>query len=112
MKLLESVWIMSYHAFDIPIFFPCDTLPYPQAHENLGTAYMLLGDHNKSIVLLEKAVQERKHFNQQAALALPLARLSAAYCFQGSKESIAKSEEIAKEALKQRDTIPWAGMTI
>lgn len=72
---------------------------------------MLLGDHNKSIVLLEKAVQERKHCNQHAALALPLARLSAAYYFQGSEESIAKSEEIAKEALKQRDTIPWAGMT-
>ena len=70
---------------------------------------MEIGDYEKSIEILQWIIKEKQGCQQQhTALAIPLAKLSVAYYYNGDWE---KSAEVAKESLKQEKVPPWDGMT-
>ena len=79
------------------------------AVQNLATAYMEIGEHGESIKLLHRIVKKEQDSAQQhTTLAIPLAKLSVAYYYNGNWE---KSAEVAKESLQQEQVTPWEGMT-
>ena len=80
------------------------------AVENLATAFMETGQHEESVRLLKNIIEEKQGCQQQhTALAIPLAKLSVAYYYNGDWE---KSAEVAKESLQQDMIPPWDGMLL
>ena len=78
------------------------------AAQNLATAYMEIGEHEKSIALLDDMVKKEQDSAQQhTALAALLAKLSAAYYHNGDWK---RSAEVVKKSL-QHEAFPWDGMT-
>jgi len=86
----------------------CISLQTLAARETLATVYTKLGDHKSSIALLEKVVDESKSIYgfPHTALAVPLARLTAAYYHDGNFE---KSREMVTELRTLQQLIPLAG---
>ena len=71
---------------------------------------MEIGEHEKSIELLQLIVDAEKQCSpqQHTALAIPLAKLSVAYYHNGDWE---RSAEAAEKSLNQELVLPWDGMT-
>ena len=79
------------------------------AAKNLATAYMEIGEYGKSIKLLHQIVEKEQDSAQQhTALTAPLAKLSAAYYYNGDRE---RSAEVVKKSLQHKTVLPWDGMT-
>lgn len=80
------------------------------AYESLAVVYSEIGDHEKSIEILDKLIEQMRESyglddKPSSILSLPYARLCSAYYYNGEKEKAYRSIESCMECLDQTSSL-------